>query len=299
MAKIIKIIFNNEQSATYKFVDNIVGETMYDLMNHVVKQNQNDIHNQHGSFPTFDDFARLQNYLVELVNQAETFGIELQEVPEVITQEDLSRIHEGFHLVEEVYLADKNLDPSNTVRECLREINNTVHALEAKFNTHKNNYWVWQVGNTTYHKRTVINAVLREQFKPTWHGNHTTDLRVGYATIGKNLLHCYTDNDVELVKQNHLRPQLSMSTETIWGYNIDSQNLRNGLIIKHWRNWQKDIKQWIVDNDLQNNVGAEDPIHLHSFQPTYAIPTGDCETWELQKWHDCFVNHGLKAVELE
>jgi hypothetical protein len=41
------------------------------------------------------------------------------------------------------------------------------------------------------------------------------DLQLGYHTVGKNICHCYKDNDVDLVKKRMLRPQTTISNEVM------------------------------------------------------------------------------------
>ncbi len=41
------------------------------------------------------------------------------------------------------------------------------------------------------------------------------DLMLGYGTTGKNLYHCYIDNDREVVKERLIRPQRTISTEIL------------------------------------------------------------------------------------
>ena len=283
----LKIKFKNGNTAEYKFVDNLIGETMHDLIDHVL-QNDDTLHNQHGSFPALTDFNEILDLLKQRVEEANSKGLNIPSVPDNIDQESLSRIHEAFHLVEEQYQATGTHDLS--LNRCLRDINSHVHALETSISSNNHNYQVFQIGATHFHKRQVIDAVRRQYFKHETFDPCMSKLSVGYATIGKNLLHCTIDNDKQLVKDNHLRPQLSMSTETVWSHS--SMGAMHPNPVARWERHCAETKDWVVKNKLTRHVGYEDPIHLYSIQPTYAIGIGDCESWTDLEWFNSWITDG-------
>ena len=96
-----------------------------------------------------------------------------------------------------------------------------------------------------------------------------------------------------MIKNGNLRPQMSMSTETIWSW---SENIDNDKMCKQKRTkWDKDVRDFVVKNKLQDYVGWKDPIHFNSVQPCYAYSNDDMS---LEEWYHMIEKDGLAQVEL-
>jgi hypothetical protein len=186
------------------------------------------------------------------------------------------------------------------IRRLLKEVNFLVHELEnALFGRKQAAFTVFYIGEHNISDRVVLNSELRKMFVSTSMPNRVT-LHVGYATIGKNLLHAAYDNDVELVKNGNIRPQLSLSTETIWHWNpINLVKTTQAEKDKHDKQtraeWETKVKDFVVNNNLQDYVGWKDPIHFNSVQPCYAYSNDDMS---LEEWYHMIEKDGLAQVEL-
>ncbi len=297
----LQIEFNNTQIVKFDFIDNIIGNAMSSVFKNTLAHGDYTTSNVHGSFSEIENSNNHILKLKELCNKSTDLGVAMPTIPSKLTQASLNRIHESFHVVEEKLMAEaqafsKSLDLE--VRNVLREINNVVHEIEAM--DYKSNpgsaYMVFLVGNFRFQERTVLNSELRKRCIYEFTNDSSVKLLCGYATIGKNLLHCVYDNDPELVRSNLLRPQLSLSTETIWAYepNILTKKEQE----EQQRTYELQVKKWIADNNLSAHVGAEDPIHLNSVQPAYASLCKEYKTLNYNDWYQLFKISGIKSVKL-
>ena len=298
----ISLVSNSGKKASFTFVDNIVGTTMFDL----IKKRERHIRPSHGSFNMFANPKSIEVKLKNIVKQVSAYDIAMPDIPDKLDRDTLNRIHEGFHVVEEVYKAnDNNIDlklldqDSKTIRRLLKEVNFLVHELEnALFGSKKAAFTVFYIGEYNTSDRVILNSELRKIFVHTTMPNRVT-LHVGYATIGKNLLHAVVDNDVDIVKNGNLRPQLSLSTETIWHWNpistIAGLNEKEEHDERLRSTWTNEVREFVVNNNLQDYVGWKDPIHYNSVQPCYAYSNDEMS---LEEWYHMIDKDGLKQVEL-
>jgi|11_taG_2_1085331.scaffolds.fasta_scaffold00302_12 hypothetical protein len=295
----MNLVSNSGKRVSFTFTDDIVGRTMFDL----IKKRERNIRPSHGSFNMFADAGAIEAKLKDKVKQVSSYGIAMPKIPNRLDRDTLNRIHEDFHVVEEVYHSEKNLDDDDrdkAIRTLLKDVNFLVHELEnALFGTREAAFTVFYIGEYNVSDRVVLNSEIRKLFVSKTLPHRVT-LHVGYATIGKNLLHAVADNDVELVKNGNLRPQLSMSTETIWHWNPVGMINKNKEYAeqrdkKMRESWDKAVREFVINNNLQDYVGWKDPIHYNSVQPCYAYANDELS---LDEWHDIIVNDKLKEVEL-
>ena len=297
----IFLVSNSGKKASFTFVDNIVGETMFNL----IKKREKNIRPSHGSFNMFADPSAIEVKLKKIVKEASALGVDMPDIPDTLDRDSLNRIHEAFHIVEEVYMSDdtdhqKLSEDIKVIRKLLKEVNFLVHELEnALFAPKQAAFTVFYIGEHNVSDRVILNSELRKMFIHTSMPNRVT-LHVGYATIGKNLLHAAYDNDVELVKNGNIRPQLSLSTETIWHWNpINLVKTTQAAKDKHDKQtraeWETKVKDFVVNNNLQDYVGWKDPIHYNSVQPCYAYSDDDMS---LEEWYHMIDKDGLAQVEL-
>ena len=297
----ISLVSNSGKKASFSFVDNIVGETMFNL----IKKREKNIRPSHGSFNMFADPSAIEVKLKKIVKEASALGVDMPDIPDTLDRDSLNRIHEAFHVVEEVYMAEtteyiKLGEDIKVIRRLLKDVNFLVHELEnALFAPKQAAFTVFYIGEHNVSDRVILNSELRKMFIHTSMPNRVT-LHVGYATIGKNLLHAVADNDVELVKHGNIRPQLSLSTETIWHWNpvnlINTSKDDKDKRDKRMRDeWENKVRDFVVNNNLQDYVGWKDPIHYNSVQPCYAYSDDDMS---LEEWYHMIDKDGLAQVEL-
>lgn len=304
--KNLRLIFKNGIFADFKFVDNEVGQTMYKLISGVKESTE--IKNYHGSFPLVEDPIEVEKRLRTLVDECTNLGLEMPWMPDVLDRDNLNRIHEAFHVIEESWIGkpDSEVHDKMPVRRKLNEINKLVHVLEKHVGEQVNDAWngysyaVFQIGQTHNHPpRQVLHSRLRKFWRQSERPGKVV-LTCGYATIGKNLSHCQIDNDVELVKKNLLSPQMSVSTETIWVHSPNPISAERAE--EMWQDHLSKIKKFVIENKLQDHVGYQDPIHTYTVPPVYATLIEDSlitkQTWSVKNWYNLFDKIGLERAEL-
>jgi len=207
----------------------------------------------------------------------------------------LNDLHERFHEISEemsswikpnrVLIADSPLNRLNTdihtLEHLLHQTNNTVH--------HSNNCCFYLDGPTKWDKHST--PLTEEDYKTFNYTANHGDMIVGYHTVGKNLQHCWHDNDIVLVKKGMVRPQLKLSTEVICIFsqeeNLTDHTDQSHQIEKMW--------DWVVENNLSEYVDKNDIRHSANYGPCVAKIINPITMEEINKiYHE----EKLKHVEL-
>ena len=126
---------------------------------------------------------------------------------------------------------------------------------------------------------------------------HEIVLSVGYNTVGKNFSQAMFNNDLSLIRDNLIRPQVSISTETLWQRrsNWNTEQLTEEDLF----NFQKDeIKKYVTENNLQKNIGYEDDMHLYTIQPVYAYLDATVNNPSDDEWKRLFKNVGIDRFKI-
>jgi hypothetical protein len=163
----------------------------------------------------------------------------------------------------------------------LHQTNNTVH--------HSNNCCFYLDGPTKWDKHST--PLTEEDYKTFNYTANHGDMIVGYHTVGKNLQHCWHDNDIVLVKKGMVRPQLKLSTEVICIFsqeeNLTDHTDQSHQIEKMW--------DWVVENNLSEYVDKNDIRHSANYGPCVAKIINPITMEEINKiYHE----EKLKHVEL-
>lgn len=206
-----------------------------------------------------------KNYHKSLLQTAcETVNI--SGIGEILDQQTLNYLHKQFH-----YREESNQDTSVQESNAWHQINRSVHALESKLN-----YCVWRAGPSN---QLPITDLMRRHFVIT--DESVPHLSLGYNTVGKNLLHAYVDNDIKLVIENGLRPQMFIGCEVVFNFS----NRTSGLN-------EKAVK-WANDNQLPVDLG--DLAHQYLQQPTIATLITDIGVSDLA---ELVMTHQFNSVQL-
>ncbi|CAB4241659.1 hypothetical protein UFOVP71_197 [uncultured Caudovirales phage] len=115
------------------------------------------------------------------------------------------------------------------------------------------------------------------------------DLLLGYHTVGKNIMHCWCDNDVDLVKKNMLRPQREIGNEVLLMFRG-----RQAFTDEADR-YVKRIHEWVKNNNLESYVDLTLPEHNVSGQPLLGKIEG---IYSRQEISDLFENYIVQNVEI-
>ena len=119
-------------------------------------------------------------------------------------------------------------------------------------------------------------------------GDTRTGLFLGYHTVGKDIRTCVIDNDVELVKHNMVRPQITISTECLCEFDENSSNLNSKEVIL------KEIEDWVSKNNLEQHID----MSLSCNRITGRPKLGDLITdIEFDKIYDMMSSEDFKIVE--
>lgn len=172
---------------------------------------------------------------LEMKSIAQEIGLEYNYTFENFTQESLNRLHEEFHFKEEQNNQDN--------KDLYHRLNILIHKIEGNdkvcyWYTHKvldyeqpikDNHWQY------FDIKTKTLAIDRPF------------LSLGYHTIGKDLRHCFLDNDIELVKKNGIRPIQRLHTQVFYR---ESDSLVNN---------KKNIRKWAKKNKIYHLIDWSKP----------------------------------------
>jgi len=294
--KNLRIVFKDEQYADFQFVDNCIGELMHYRFEKTPKEiSQKPIVHSH----SFGNLQEVDTELRALVEKCiNVYNIDMPEIPEQLDEKTFNRMHEQFHTIDEQF-DDNDEDPEFV--KTLGDLNNIIHVYEHVFaeNPNSSDYMVIdfesQPSDYLYVPAfTPVDSRYRELFlHPNRHEHETVSLRVGYNTVGKNMYHAVANNDVELIKKGLIRPQVGISNQTVIDINLrkpDSAKSQN----EFWFNFLKDF---VVNNNLQEYIGYKDIMHTHTLQPTYATPI-DNENNSSLNWTKLLGIIGIDRFEL-
>lgn len=301
--KNLRLIFKNNEYTDFKFVENEVGTNMHHIINTI--KYSTDIKTHHHSF-SVTDASTYKNELRKIVEQCvNEYNIKMPDIPVIIDRPTLNRIHEAFHVAEREnieVLQAMNPERLLEIQALLKKLNEIIHLIE---NVDDGNdlYCVFEIAprsqfehftNGTVKPRIELEQNLRKHWR---HSSCESDISLtcGYATVGKNLTHCINDNDVELVRQGLVSPQLYVGTETLFRYH-DEKYLAEEDRDVNWERHKEQVKSFVLDNNLQQYVGYEDPMHLYSVQPIYATIINNERSKD--EWKYLISEIGFDRVEL-
>lgn len=159
---------------------------------------------------------------------------------ENVTRDSLNQLHLEFH-----ELAERTPNDSD-----VNQLNYIVHNAESCLS---NMQWNKKFSNLIVN----FNVFAQEPLQPDDYVefDHYSvppgSLILGYDTIGKNLFHCYTDRDLDLISKNMVRPKITL-TSAVNCY-------INGLLeTQEPQNYYK----WCDDNRiLDHGYNCRQPLH--------------------------------------
>ena len=240
---------------------------------------------------------------VQAANSKQWVDVDYISMPEHFNPDEnpqalLNHLHYEFHRFEEA-VATERWRVINDAYDPLQIVNVLIHKLEQMTNMWFSGYETDKtlLVSTFFIHRTNPNdgnPVLFTRPIPTEHYQYWNPsdadgvLLLGYHTIGKNLFHCYKDNDINLVKMNMIRPQISIGTEAQMYFGSwpesDQQPILEGM------------HQWVKDNRLEAYVNSYEPQHCVSQQPLLGKIQNSPTRQEIS---DLFEYYQVETVELE
>ena len=204
--------------------------------------NANQVANMHDLIDTLNEDIKRQGADSNLlINYDDTM---------VVMHDKLNEVHYVF----EKQLVDLQEDPNFVYTEeyhpeveILERLNKTVHEIEAnmsKFfsrrNIDKNDLKNKQYFVVTRH----FSPNAEQQYKDLTDDDYNTfqsqywtgDLFLDFFTVGKDLSHAYSTNDIELIKRKEIKPQTLITGSACFGLEQKTfQNYLLGEIARSWR----------------------------------------------------------------
>lgn len=161
-----------------------------------------------------DDFIRCVNLIKQLVDRIDSLGqhyVGSSKIDENITQEELNRIHEEFHKYVEKCEKNSLIPEIRETEELCHRLNDLVHLTEISEKNRK---------QENPEKRIIATALphMQVDYDESDYDHYVSTkcagwIYVGYATPGKSLYHCFSDNDTEVVKHQMVRQSQGISNE--------------------------------------------------------------------------------------
>lgn len=161
---------------------------------------------------------------------------------EHVDRDSLNRLHLKFHELAENIPSDSEIN----------QLNYIVHNAESCM---LNIQWKQKFSNLILN----LNVFASEPLEPEDYLEFTEysvvpgALLLSYATIGKNLYHCYRDNDLDLISSRMVRPKLDL-TAAINCYIAGSIDAREPAR----------YHAWCSDNNILHQFGYDSKLPLHS-----------------------------------
>jgi len=257
--------------------------------------------NQFATFiPTLEKIQATWNKLyrgVQEVNSKQWIDVDYISMPEQFDPNSNSRallnqLHYEFHKSEETMLnehwriIDSSYDP-------LLLVNTEIHKLELMITSNTPLFLIFAIHKLEFSsndgKPLFVRRPIPTELYQYWnHGVTDGVLLLGYHTVGKNLFHCYWDNDINLVKMNMVRPQVMLGTETQMYFSV--------WPVVNQQPYLERMHQWVKDNDLESYVNSYEPQHNLSQQPMLGKIQNNLSRQEIS---DFFEYYQVAAVELE
>lgn len=198
---------------------------------------------------TEEDFRSYINEIKILVDKIDDIGehyVGSQDIHENITRFELNRIHEEFHRY--VEMCDKEtLNPKVRETESLcHRLNDLVHLTEiAEKNRHEKRPDKRVIATATPHMQVDYDVSDYEFFETTMRKGF---IYLGYATPGKNLYHCYCDNDISVIENKMVRQSQGLSNEL--HIELDTPNTE---IDTNYESWvMENYYKWCEDNNVKD-----------------------------------------------
>lgn len=270
--KFYEIDFSNErgnkETLRYQIADTPVSRIWLERVRwHLALPNCHVFGNQwamtYPSLEKIQNLWRLMKQLVDEANSGKYIQVDYIDMPpEYDPDRDnrqlLNYLHFEFHRFEEM------LAGTPVVYDPLQQLNVEIHKLEAmlekvhdsktamlccSFFLHGNRYQSPTGGDFEV---PIEDPSLYQYWN---YDDAFGDLLLGYHTVGKNLQHCWNDNDQELIRRNFIRPQTTISCEVM-------MNFRSGdRILGGCERTVESIHQWVRDNNLDQYIDLSRPEH--------------------------------------
>jgi len=273
--KFYEIDFTNgirTETLRYQICDNPISRIWLDRVRwHLALPDWHIFNNQWiTTFPTLEKVSEMWRNMKKLVDEANSgqyikipyIDMPSEFDPNIDSRPILNYLHYQFHKFEEE-LAGKTFD-----YDPLQELNVEIHRFEVMFDRITNtdssllSCGFFLHGDKTKSPDGGDYEVPIEDMDLYKYWNYNEmfgDLVLGYHTIGKNIHHCWIDNDIDLVKNGMVRHQKTISNEVVLvfrGVRSGDPRFAGGV-----HNVIKQVHQWVKDNELEQYIDMSLPYN--------------------------------------
>lgn len=222
---------------------------------------------------TNEDFSNYIKQIKELVEIIDSLGehyVGSADIHDDITREELNRIHEEFHKYVETCEKDSPNAKVRETEELCHRLNDLVHLTEiAEKNRHQIRPDKRIIATATPHMQVPYEEEDYEHFKCSMLAGW---IYVGYATPGKNLFHCFCDDDMPVVEKELVRQSQGLSNEI----HIELDGMDN-VDPTYERGIKSNYYNWCKKNDVKKyGYDYTKPIYNPGRIPL-AKPVGDID----------------------
>jgi len=262
------------ETLRYQICDNPVSRIWLDRVRwHLALPNCHIFDNQWmTTFPTLEKVSAMWRRMKHLVDEANSgqyiqvpyIDMPAEFDPSIDNRPMLNYLHYQFHKFEEELVGQV------VVYDPLQELNVVIHKIEAMvdrvgdlensllscgFFLHGDRMQSADGGDYT------VPIEDPELYKYWNYDDEFGDLVLGYHTVGKNIHHCWIDNDIELVKIGMVRPQRTISNEVVLLFRGGPRVVGgvDGIV--------KKINTWVEENDLGQYVDMTQPYNKVAGRP--------------------------------
>jgi hypothetical protein len=312
-------MFQNEQTLTFDIWENELSDAWAEVIRRKLAQPDTEAYDYsaHWSFPAQQNKYELFDNISKNVEIARKLRPDLEWPDNIneIDQAKLNYLHERFHESQEIVLAEKEnqsmIDESlEEVRNAFNKINHDIHSLEnliefearpIKEQENRQNYHVLNFGLYDGKLRVPLTNKLREEFwkerpLPSY---KPVQLWLGYATVGKALMHCVVNNDPDVVRDGMVRPQIDIGGETLVViFTGDRWAIDEGQYDIFWQQWDKSLESFMKQHDLYNYIDHRSPEHYYGKQPVLGMVANEHNDWTEEDYYRLFTEYKLSYVEL-
>lgn len=262
----------------------------------------------HYAFPLFDNIDELHTEIKNHVTKVREFipNLEWPQTAQDITQEYLNYLHKNFHEAEDkLHLPEYRDVKTPALMASVEKINYLVHQLEKLVDTgsHRNetNYKLVNFGEHDGKYRNPITDDMRPWFGEfARHVEKRTKLVLGYATIGKSLYHCMTDDDPIVIREGLLRPQLDIGGEALIVTKEKEKYESLSLSQAEYRNNATDeqMEQFINKHNLAMHVDWKRPEHRYGMNSLLGVISDEYDYMSPKDFYNIAKNYKLLDVEV-
>jgi len=208
------VVVTQRTDEEYVFSYEIIPSPITELWEKVVLASiENNLKIKHFSHIKCNTAQETLDQIVDICDNLpfEVTTLDIPEKIEDLTTPFLNELHQTFHKCFDETLEEWKWELiTKDHRTSIKKLNDLIHEIEysenaKKFNIIKVNF----VHDDPYQQDIPVD--LYPHWNYSW--GKIGDLRLGYATLGKRLHDCFLSNDMDVVKEKMVRPQIHILSE--------------------------------------------------------------------------------------